>query len=138
MNKWIQFNHLIKSTQNGRKSKKHQISYTLKYNTFTELLSSTLNLKILSQLSQGKTWLFLCSFHFFSSSYFQVLFILTLPLLTASLASSTQWLTFADIHRYLKNLWWADQNWPHMLFFIRCSASINSAALLNLSLAVTH
>lgn len=63
---------------------------------------------------------------------------LTLPFLTASRASSTQCWTFADIQRYLKNLWCADQNWPHMLFFILCSASMSSAALLNRSLAVTH
>ena len=63
---------------------------------------------------------------------------LTFPFLTASLANLTQALTLADIHRYLKNLWWADQNCPHMVFFILCSASISSAAFWNLDLAVTH
>lgn len=42
------------------------------------------------------------------------------------------------MQRYLKNLWWADQNWPHMDFFIRCSASIRLAACWNLSRAHTH
>lgn len=34
--------------------------------------------------------------------------------------------------------WWADQNWPHMVFFILLSASIKSAALSNFSLASFH
>lgn len=68
----------------------------------------------------------------------QTVWIHTLPFLTASLDNRTHAWTLADIHRYLKNLWWADQNCPHIVFFIRCSASIKSAAFWNLSLAVTH
>lgn len=63
---------------------------------------------------------------------------LTFPFLTSSRANCTTLRTFDAIHRYLKNLWWADQNWPHMDFFIRCSASIRLAACWNFSLALTH
>ncbi len=63
---------------------------------------------------------------------------LTFPFLTSSLASCTTLRTLEAMHRYLKNLWWADQNWPHIDFFIRCSASIRLAACWNFSLALTH
>lgn len=55
-----------------------------------------------------------------------------------NLATSTAYLTFDAIHRYLKKRWCADQNWPHIVFFIRLSASINSAASWNLVIASTH
>lgn len=63
---------------------------------------------------------------------------LTLPFLISSRASCTTLFTFEAMQRYLKNLWWADQNWPHMDFFMRCSASMRSAACWNLSRALTH
>jgi len=63
---------------------------------------------------------------------------LTFPLVTSSLASCTTRRTLEAMQRYLKNLWWADQNWPHMDFFMRCSASIRFAACWNLSRAHTH
>lgn len=62
----------------------------------------------------------------------------TFPFWTSSLASWTTLRTLEAIQRYLKNLWWADQNWPHMDFFMRCSASIRFAACWNFSRALTH
>lgn len=62
----------------------------------------------------------------------------TFPFWTSSLASWTTLRTLEAMQRYLKNLWWADQNWPHMDFFMRCSASIRFAACWNFSRALTH
>lgn len=62
----------------------------------------------------------------------------TFPFWTSSLASWTTLRTLEAIQRYLKNLWWADQNWPHIDFFMRCSASIRFAACWNFSRARTH
>ena len=62
----------------------------------------------------------------------------TLPFLMASRASLMQCGTLDEMQRYLKKRWWADQNCAHMPFFIRCSASIRSAAAWNLARTSTH
>ena len=62
----------------------------------------------------------------------------TFLLRSASLAILTAYLTLDEIHKYLKNLWCADQNCPHIDFLIDFSASIKSAASQNLLRASTH
>ena len=62
----------------------------------------------------------------------------TFLLRNASLAILTAYLTLDEIHKYLKNLWCADQNCPHIDFLIDFSASIKSAASQNLLRASTH
>jgi len=62
----------------------------------------------------------------------------TFPLRTASFARWTQCWTLAEIQRYLKKRWCADQNWPHIVLRMRCSASIRFAAASNFSRASTH
>ena len=42
--------------------------------------------------------------------------------------------TFDAMQRYLKNLWWELQNWPHIVFFIFLSALISSADSSNLQI----
>ena len=64
--------------------------------------------------------------------------LLTFPALTASRARETQWVTLAEMQRYLKNRWWADQNCPHMDLRMRCSALIRSAAFWNMARASIH
>ena len=64
--------------------------------------------------------------------------LLTFPALTASRARATQWVTLAEMQRYLKNRWWADQNCPHMDLRMRCSALIRSAAFWNMARASIH
>lgn len=54
------------------------------------------------------------------------------------LAVTTAWFTFAAMHRYLKKRWWEDQNCPHIVFFMRFSASTSSAASWNFCMASTH
>jgi len=62
----------------------------------------------------------------------------TFPLRTAWCARWTQCWTLAEMQRYLKKRWWADQNWPHIDLRMRCSASIRFAAASNFSRASTH
>ena len=69
----------------------------------------------------------------------QILLCFTVVSTTVTyLAVTTAWFTFAAMHRYLKKRWWEDQNCPHIVFFMRFSASTSSAASWNLCMASTH
>ena len=54
------------------------------------------------------------------------------PILWFSSATWQTCFTFEAMQRYLKNRWCELQNWPHIVFFIRFSASMRSAASVNL------
>merc|ERR1719264_13973 len=54
------------------------------------------------------------------------------PILWFSSATWHTCFTFDAMQRYLKKRWWELQNCPHIVFFIRFSASIRSAASVNL------